>query len=166
MPLLPIGDGQVELECAQTGFHALVASFLVYHNIFVSGAITPVTIVLVIGQGAPFHLVQTQTFLSRIRLEDIASKMAQPDGSYPRLNGELLKTGLHQEKIASLIGSLEASGTCLRLSDQGQVGLDISQWVAEEPITAYCDSKVEVIGQVSSPDRFLVSTIAFCRYRQ
>jgi hypothetical protein len=92
------------------------------------------------------------------QIKTIEAVMSQPDGSYPRLNGAQLQNGQHQDKIASLIGALESSGSVLRLCDGAQVKLDLSQWTAEEPITALFDTKVEAIGLVSSPHEFLVST--------
>jgi hypothetical protein len=83
--------------------------------------------------------------------------MAQPDGSYPRLNGALLQSGQHQDKIASLIGSLESSGSAIRLCDGARMNLDLSQWADEqEELTSLFDTKVEVIGLVSSPQQFVV----------
>lgn len=40
----------------------------------------------------------------------------QPDGTYPRINGKILKSSEHANKIVSLVGNIEAfDGTSIQL---------------------------------------------------
>lgn len=88
-------------------------------------------------------------------------KMAQPDGSYPRLNAALLQSGQFEGMIVSMVGKLvdrDAPNNLVvfQCCDGGQIKVDEES----APMTDVApDEIVEIVGSAQAPNRVMVS---FC----
>lgn len=86
--------------------------------------------------------------------------MAQPDGSYPRLNGALLCSGHFEGQIVSLVGQFggdpQHQFVCC---DNVTVPIDTQQ---AEGMHMPSGTIAEIVGQAASPNSVVVSAI--CTY--
>ena len=87
----------------------------------------------------------------------------QPDGSYPRLNCAMVKSGNYREMIVSLVGKFKGaidanSGlVAFECADGGTINLSLNS--GEPPsaeLTAPDGPAVEIVGQVMSTEEVLV----------
>ena len=85
------------------------------------------------------------------------SESGQPDGYYPRLNGEMMRSGKFVGSIVSMVGHFDNSDSAFRCCDGNVVQIS-TDMVAEMPETRDPKMAVELVGQISSPDLLSVRT--------
>ena len=91
--------------------------------------------------------------------------MSQPDGSYPRLNAALLRSGKYSEMIVSLVGRVKGSnGTQVSFECADGEIVQVSTEHGEIPPGLPADAVVEIVGQVLSPNDVAVSQM--CAFRR
>jgi uncharacterized pyridoxal phosphate-containing UPF0001 family protein len=98
--------------------------------------------------------------------------MEQPDGSYPRINGELMSSGAYDDMIVSMIGKFDTSRTNVSIGaftythficcDNQVIELVTEHAAALPPevMTVANEMVFELIGQVQSQSTKLVVSSA------
>lgn len=86
--------------------------------------------------------------------------MAQPDGSYPRVNAAMLQTGQYNGMIVSLVGKVRGNdGTHIKFesADGGLVQVSLEQ--ADFPAGLAGDAVLELVGLAGSPQELTVGRL-------
>ena len=115
-------------------------------------------VVLLLAEVAGF-ILQKETIVSKMEGEQV-----QPDGSYPRLNSAMLRSGKFNNMIVSFVGHFANSNApdgsvSFQTSDGGSITFATEQ--AEVPQIGPDQPPYEAIGQVQDPGLITVSTFSY-----
>lgn len=99
--------------------------------------------------------------------------MEQPDGSYPRINGELMSNGTYDDMIVSMVGRFDTTRTNVStpliytnfICCDGQAIELLTEYAAALPpdvMTVAAEMVFELIGQVPVQPQSTKLTVRYC----